>query len=470
MTGIDVDVLVIGSGPAGQQAAICAARAGKRVVVVEKDATVGGACVHSGTIPSKTLRETAVYLAGLPRRTGGKIEATLDARTCLQSLMSRLEQVVTSHTDSIAALLQREGVTVVRGRATFSSPRGVCVLQLRGRTVDITATTIVIASGSRPRAPGNIPVDHDNVLDSDSLLAMVYLPQSLAVLGGGVIASEYASIFASLGVSVTMIDKAPRPLAFLDAELSELFVQRFNAYPGCRYLGSQEIVEVKWDGLAAVETRLKTGEVVRSEKVLCALGRVANLEHLHVEVAGLAANARGVLDVDEHGRTKVPHIYAAGDVAGPPALASSAFAQGRRAVCHALGLPEGASAALIPTGIYTVPEMASVGLTEAQAREKHGEVRVGRASFAEVARGHISAGTDGMLKLIADGEGRLLGAHVLGEGATEMVHLAQMAMVAGLGVEAFVDNVFNFPTLAEAYRVAGERVVAEVRAARVAVG
>jgi NAD(P) transhydrogenase len=197
---------------------------------------------------------------------------------------------------------------------------------------------------------------------------------------------------------------------------------------------------------------------------------VANLEHLHVEVAGLAANARGVLDVDEHGRTKVPHIYAAGDVAGPPALASSAFAQGRRAVCHALGLPEGASAALIPTGIYTVPEMASVGLTEAQAREKHGEVRVGRASFAEVARGHISAGTDGMLKLIADGEGRLLGAHVLGEGATEMVHLAQMAMVAGLGVEAFVDNVFNFPTLAEAYRVAGERVVAEVRAARVAVG
>ena len=458
-----VDVLVIGSGPAGQQAAICARRAGRRAVVVEKDATVGGACVHSGTIPSKTLRETAVYIAGLPRRTGGKIEATLDARTCLQSLMSRLEQVVASHTDSIAATMAREGIEVIRGRASFTSPHSVQVLQVRGRTQEISADYIVIASGSRPRAPGNVPVDHDNVLDSDSLLAMVYLPQSLTVLGGGVIASEYASIFASLGVAVTMVDKAPRPLAFLDNELSELFVQRFNAYPNCRYLGSQEIVEVKWDGLAAVDTRLKTGEVVRGEKVLCALGRVANLEHLRVDVAGLAANARGVLDVDEHGRTQVPHIYAAGDVAGPPALASSAFAQGRRAVCHALGLVEGASAALVPTGIYTVPEMASVGLTEAQARDKHGDIRVGRASFAEVARGHISAGTDGMLKLIVDGDHRLVGAHVLGEGATELIHLAQMAMVSNASIDVFVDNVFNFPTLAEAYRVAAERIVAAAR-------
>ncbi len=464
-----VDVLVIGSGPAGQQAAIFARRAGRSVVVVEKDSTVGGACVHSGTIPSKTLRETAVYLAGLPRRTGGKIEVPRDTRTCLQSLMSRLEQVVASHTDSIAATLARNNIEVMRGRARFTSPHSVQVLQVRGRTQDITADFVVIASGSRPRAPGNVPVDHDNVLDSDSLLAMVYLPQSLTVLGGGVIASEYASIFASLGVTVTMVDKAPRPLMFLDAELSELFVQRFNAYPNCRYLGSQEIVEVKWDGLAAVETRLKTGEVVRSEKVLCALGRVANLEHLRVDAAGLAANARGVLDVDAHGRTAVPHIYAAGDVAGPPSLASSAFAQGRRAVCHAFGLPEGASAALIPTGIYTVPEMASVGLTEVQAREKHGEIRIGRASFGEIARGHISAGTDGMLKLISDADGRVLGVHVLGEGATELVHLAQMAMVNNSTIDVFIDNVFNFPTLAEAYRVAAERIAADIRVAAVAV-
>jgi len=461
---VHADVLVIGSGPAGQQAAVQARRAGRTVVVVEKDASVGGACVHRGTIPSKTLRETAVFLAGLPKRTGGNVEAALDERTRLDSLMSRLDQVVSSHTESIARLLHRAGVEVCRGRARFVSPHAVEVTQTRGRVVCITADVVVVATGSRPRAPGNVPIDHEHVLDSDSVLAMGYLPQSLTVLGGGVIASEYASIFAALGVETTMVDKAPRPLAFLDQELSEAFVQRFAAHPGCRYLGGQQIEGVGWDGVGQVTTRLASSEVIASEKVLCALGRVPNLEALDVAAAGLQANARGFLDVDAHGRTAVPHIYAAGDVVGPPALASSALAQGRRAICHALSLPEGTDAALIPTGIYTVPEMAAVGLTEAQARAEDVGVRVGRASFAEVARGHISAGTDGLLKLVVGADGRVLGAHILGEGATELIHLAQLAMVAGLPADVFVDQIFNFPTLAEAYRVAAEHL------AEVAVG
>ncbi|MEZ5963306.1 MAG: Si-specific NAD(P)(+) transhydrogenase [Planctomycetota bacterium] len=454
-----VDVLVIGSGPSGQQAALQARRAGRSVVVVEKDSTVGGACVHRGTIPSKTLRETAVYLAGLPKRTAGNVEAALDERTRLESLMSRLDHVVASHTDSIAATMARAGVQVCRGRARFVSPHAVEVTQVRGKVEQWTADVIVVAAGSRPRAPEGIPVDHEHVLDSDSVLAMVYLPRSLTVLGGGVIASEYASIFACLGVATTIVDKAPRPLAFLDHELSEAFVQRFDNYPGCRYLGGQQIEGVSWEGIGRVATRLAGGTEVVSEKVLCALGRVPNLEALDVAAAGLRANARGFLEVDPYGRTSVPHIYAVGDVVGPPALASSALAQGRRAVCHALSLAQRSDEGAIPTGIYTVPEMAAIGLTEAQARETHADVRVGRASFAEVARGHISAGTDGLLKLVVDGGGGILGAHILGEGATELIHLAQLAMAGGQNVDVFVDNVFNFPTLAEAYRVAAERLV-----------
>ncbi len=285
---------------------------------------------------------------------------------------------------------------------------------------------------------------------------MLYLPASLTVLGGGVIACEYASIFAHLGVAVTMIDRADRPLKFMDAELVGRFVSDFERNGG-RFLGERSIGSVEWDGVSRVITRLATGEVIESDKMLVALGRVASVDGLALGAAGLRANARGLLEVDEHCRTVVPHIYAIGDVIGPPSLAATAMEQGRRAACHALGLAPGSPAEMIPIGIYTIPEMACVGLNEDEAVKRHPGARilVGRGRFEEVARGQISGVQDGLLKLVADASGnKLLGVQIVGEGATELIHLGQMALLAGNSVDAFVENIFNFPTLAEAYRVA----------------
>jgi NAD(P) transhydrogenase len=273
------------------------------------------------------------------------------------------------------------------------------------------------------------------------------------VVGSGVIATEYACTFAALGVAVTMIDRSPRPLAFLDEELTAE-VSRAFARAGGVYRGGREATAIAWDGLE-VHTRLDNGDIVRAEKLLYCLGRVANLEGLALERAGLAPTSRGLLAVDDRCRTAVPHIYAVGDVIGAPSLAATAMEQGRRAACDALGLPLPASGLFVPAGVYAIPELAMVGATEAQARERYGGAIVGRASFAELARGQISGIEDGVLKLVCDADGRrVLGVHIAGEGATELVHVGQVALVAGWEVDAFIDNVFNFPTLAEAYRVA----------------
>jgi NAD(P) transhydrogenase len=458
-------VLVIGSGPAGQKAAIQAAKAGRRVLVVERDVGVGGACVYSGTIPSKTLRETAVAMQVLPQRSGGQFRVDLGEDVRMAGLMSRLDEVVRMYAGAIDAQLRRNGVDVCRGRARFLAPDTVEVRGPRGENWRFFAEVIVIATGSRPRNPADVPVDHEHVLDSDSILSILYLPRSLAVLGGGVIACEYASIFACLGVAVTVIDRGSRPLSFLDEELTERFRRSFATRPGCRYVSDARIQSVTWDGASGVVTKLTGGEEVKTEKVLCALGRTANIDKLGLEAAGLAANERGLLGVDAHCRTAVPHIYAVGDVIGPPSLASAAMEQGRRAMCHALGITQAQSAETIPTGIYTVPEISSVGATEAAARERHGTVVVGRSEFSEIARGQIACSTDGFLKLVADARGeRVLGVHVVGEGATELVHLGQLALAGAMSVDAFVDNIFNFPTMAEAYRVAALDVIRQRRA------
>jgi NAD(P) transhydrogenase len=447
------DVVVIGSGPAGQKAAIQAAKAGVRALVIEEGARPGGACVHRGTIPSKTLRETAVALGLVRRRSGGVLDVTVPEDLKLASLMTRLDLVVAAHQRFIADQLERNGIALWHGRARFASPTQVEVRGVDGSVRVATGKVIVIATGSRPRNPDDVPIDHDNILDSDSILSLSYLPGSLAVIGSGVIGTEYACTFAALGVRVTMIDRSPRPLAFLDEELTAEVTRSFDRQGGT-YLGGRAATSIAWDGESCVTT-LDNGEVIRSDKLLYCLGRVANIETLALGAAGLAANARGLLEVDARYRTAVPNIYAVGDVIGPPSLAATAMEQGRRAICDALGIVLPASSNLVPAGVYAIPELAMIGLTEAQVVAKYGSAVVGRARFDELARGQIAAIEDGLLKLVCDPAGRrVLGVHIAGEGAAELVHVGQIAMIAGWEVDAFVDNIFNFPTLGEAYRVA----------------
>lgn len=447
------DVVVLGSGPAGHKAAIQAAKAGRTVLVIEEEAHVGGACVHRGTIPSKTLRETAVVMSRFRARTAHVIDVALHGDVTLASLMARKDEVVRGHQAYLDAQLARNGITRWHGRGRFDSPHDILVRTVRGETRTARGEIIVVATGSHPRVPTDIPVDHEHVFDSDSILSMAYLPATLVVLGAGVIASEYASIFASLGVKVTMVDAAVRPCSFLDPELTDRFLRSFTEAGG-RFIGQQRALRVAWDGVSDVVTTLAGGEILRSEKVLFALGRAPNVDGLDLAKAGLAAGPRGML-VDAHCRTSVPHIYAVGDVIGAPALASASMEQGRRAMCHAFGLPQGQAPETIPLGVYTIPEMSSVGLCETEAISRFGSVLVGRARFEEVARGQIAAIEDGLLKLVADTRGeRVLGVQIVGEGAAELVHLGQMALHAGAHVDVFIDNIYNFPTMAEAYRVA----------------
>ena len=450
----DYDVVVIGSGPAGHKAAIQAAKAGRNVLVIEREENIGGACVHRGTIPSKTLRETALAFAEFPKKTGRLFDVAMREDLEVASLLARMEHVVTAHERFMSDQLRRNGTIKMHGRARFVDARHLDVETVTGVTRRVRGQFIVIATGSRPRTPSDVPVDHDKILDSDSILSMSWLPKSLTVLGAGVIASEYASIFGALGVKVTMIDRGPRPLGFVDPEIVDRFVTAFQRTGG-RFLGGHKTAGVKWDGVDKVVTTLDDGTLVESEKLLCCLGRVANLDGLDLEKCGLKANERGLIDVDADCRTAVPHVYAVGDVIGPPSLASSSMEQGRRAICHALGIALGHGAELIPAGIYTIPEMSQIGLTEAEAGRKFGGALVGRARFDELARGQISAIEDGLLKLVADPGGkRVLGVQIIGEGACELIHVGQMGLLADCEVDTFVENIFNFPTLAEAYRVA----------------
>ncbi|GJL51189.1 MAG: NAD(P)(+) transhydrogenase [Nitrospirales bacterium] len=447
------DIVVIGSGPAGQKAAIQGAKAGKRVALIEQNREVGGSCVYHGTIPSKTLRESALQIIRF-QQTTEVFEFKMRDDIKIASLMKRLNHVVNAHSTFMNEQINRNNIDRFHGRAKFLSDREVTIQGIDGKPTILSANFIVVGTGSSPRVPDNIPVDHEHILDSDSILSLVYLPKSLTVLGGGVIASEYASIFALLGVQVTMIDSADRPLRFLDKELTDEFCGAFQDSGG-EYQGDQKIQEAHWDGYSNVVTVLKNGKTIQSEKLLVALGRIANIKNLNIEVAGLSATNRGLIPVNAQCQTTIPHIYAVGDVIGPPSLASSSMEQGRRAVCHALGLDPGVNPENIPMGIYTIPEMSSVGLSEQEVIEKYGGAIVGRAKFNEIARGQISGMTIGLLKMVADPKGEyLLGVHIVGEGATELIHIGQMGLLHDVKIDSFVENIFNFPTLAEAYRVA----------------
>lgn len=459
------DLVVIGSGPAGQKAAIQAAKAGKSVALIEQTRELGGSCVHRGTIPSKTLKENALRVKNM-RSNAELSHFQLREDVELATLIDRLNEVLAEHDNYMRRQLERNEITLIHGRAKFLSPNQLEVTKLQQEAECISASNIIIASGSHPRQPPNIHIDHEYIFDSDSILSMMYLPKSLTVLGGGVIASEYASIFQALGVKVTMIDRYPRPLGFLDDDLTDVFIQAFEQMGGT-WVGNTVVEECHWNNVDSVETVCADGNIYKSEKLLCAAGRLANVKDLHIEQAGLALNDAGLISVDGQLRTSVPHIFAAGDVIGPPSLASASMEQGRRASCNALDISVGKMHSMIPTGIYSIPELSSVGLSETQARKTHGDVLVGKAKFDEIARGQISGIQNGMLKIVCDAQGeKVLGVMIVGEGATELVHVGQMALLHEADVDLFVDCIFNFPTLAEAYRVAALQIIGQRNAKR----
>lgn len=452
------DVVVIGSGPAGQKSAIQSAKSGQKVAIIEQDKLFGGACVHRGTIPSKTLKENALRVKNM-RQSAVLADFKLGENAEMVTLIDRLDEVLKAHDVYMRAQVDRLDINKIHGRASFVDNETLTITKVNGETVTLNSKQIIIATGSFPRTPNNIPIDHEHILDSDSILSMLYLPASLTVLGGGVIASEYATMFQALGVKVTMIDKYPKPLGFLDDDLTDAFVKAFEAMGGT-WLGEHQVENVYWDNVSEVVTECKNGTIVRSQKLLCAAGRIANVKNLNIENAGLSLNERGLISVDEDLRTSVTNILAAGDVIGPPSLATTSMEQGRRAACNALDIPVSPMSQLIPIGIYAIPELSSIGMTEQQAREKHGDVIIGTAHFSEVARGQISGNTEGMLKLITDEQGKkLLGAMMVGEGSTEVIHIAQMAMLCNADIDIFISSTFNFPTLAEAYRIAALEIL-----------
>jgi NAD(P) transhydrogenase len=439
----DYDLICIGSGPAGQKAAIQAAKSGFRAAVIERERQVGGACVLTGTIPSKALRERAVSYQRL-RGTASSLSVQLSGDAPLSALMHGVNTVVEAHDRYLSAQLQRNQIDLIRGRASIVEPTEIEVTRIDGSKVRLRTQRVLIAAGSRPRHTAYMHVDHEHVLDSDSILSLSYLPRSLLVLGSGVIACEYASIFAALGCAVTLIDKPSEPLGFLDAAVRARFTSAFESADG-RYLGGVTVEDVSFDGVAQVRVRLTDGRVLEAEKVLAALGRVANIEGLGLERLDVTMTPRGHVSVNANFETSVPGIYAAGDVIGPPSLACASSVQGRQAARSALGLAPPLTADIMPTGIYTIPEIGSVGLSAGDAKAKNLDVVVGIADFSEVARAHIVGTPVGFLQLICDrGSARVLGVQAIG----------QAAIASGATAAYFVEQMFNFPTMAEAYRIA----------------
>jgi NAD(P) transhydrogenase len=449
----DYDLICVGSGPAGQKAAIQAAKAGFRAAVVEREPQVGGACLLTGTIPSKALREQALRYRRM-QGSASSLCVELHGDAPLSALLEGVDAVIAAQDRYLQAQLARNHVDLIRGRAIFLESDRIEVQHVDGLSTVLSAPGILLATGSRPRHLAAIEVDHEHVLDSDSILSLPYIPRTLIVLGSGVIACEYASIFVALGCKVTLVDKAPEPLSILDPPLRQGWLSAFRAAGG-EYRGGAEVVGARFDGFSQVEVSLQSGASLQAEIVFAAFGRVANLNGIGLERLKLAINSRGHVAVNERYETNIPGIYAAGDAIGPPALACAAADQGRRAALAAFGLPPPSATHLVPTGVYTIPEIACAGLTQVEAATLGVDIVVGRADFAEVARAHIAGEATGFLLLICErSSARVLGVQALGEGATELVHLGQAAVATAQTIDFFIDQVFNFPTMTEAYRIA----------------
>jgi NAD(P) transhydrogenase len=452
-TMLRYDVVVIGSGPAGENGAIQAASLGKKVALVEKEAVPGGASANTGTIPSKALRETALAIKQARGRDAHGIEVRVSSTVTVPELMGRRGLVTAREHSRIRDGLSHAGVEVFRGEASFVDPHTLRLTIPGGNTQEIGAEVVLLATGTRPFHPPQYKFDHVRVYDSDSILMLDRVPRSLAILGGGVAGCEYASIFAALGVHVHIVDSKERLLPWLDAELS-LAMQELFVEAGIELHQALRATKVE-PGERDVLVTLSTGSRIVAEKVLVAGGRIGNVEALNLQAAGLTATEKGILEVNGHYQTKVPHVYAAGDLVGFPGLASASMEQGRVAMRHACGGGRSKLSDTLPVGIYTIPEVSSVGETEESLSARFVPYVVGRTSLVMNARANLVGEAVGFLKILASkGDGKILGVHCIGPHASELVHHGQAVMALGGDLRYFADAVFNYPTLGEAYKYA----------------
>jgi NAD(P) transhydrogenase len=457
------DLLVIGSGPGGQKAAIAAAKLGRRAAIVERSMTVGGVCLHTGTIPSKTMREAVVHLTGLRHRELYGQNYRVKEEITVSDLVAHTSHVVGREADVIRNQLFRNRVAVLPGSGRFVEPHVVSVSRPDSVDTRVSADRIVIATGTRPARPAQVDFDGRTVIDSDALLTMDRIPSSMVVVGASVIGIEYASMFAALGTRMTVVERRSRMLEFCDEEIVDALRYHLRDL-GTTFRFNEHVTAVERHRDQAIAV-LASGKRIPADVVLYSAGRQGATEELDLAAVGLAADARGRIAVNEHFQTTVDHVYAVGDVIGFPALAATSMEQGRIAAHHALDEPVGVLTDLVPIGVYTIPELSYVGRTEDELTAAAIPYEVGIARYRELARGQILGDSHGLLKLLVSSVDRkLLGVHLFGIGATEIVHIGQVLMAAGGTVDDLVRTVFNYPTLAEAYKIAALDAVNKLRA------
>jgi NAD(P) transhydrogenase len=447
------DLVVIGSGPAGQKAAIAAAKLGKSVAIIDRREMIGGACVHTGTIPSKTLRAAILYLTGYHQRAPQGREVPNRYDITITDLTSRVQSVLEREMEVVHDQLRRNRVAALYGTARFTDPHMIEVDTAEGST-RLSGDHVLIACGTSPAHDPAIPLDGTRIIDSDQIISLRELPHELTVVGGGIIGLEYASMLSSLGVEVTIVEQRPQILDFVDREIVGALEYQMRRQ-GAIFRLAERVTSVRIDERERVAASLESGKTVHGQTLFYSVGRQANTQLLDLPAAGLAADGRGRLRVNERYQTAVPHIYAAGDVIGFPALASTAMEQGRLASLNMFGHPAVSTPELIPYGIYTIPEISMVGRTEEDLTAAKIPYEVGIAKFAELAKAQMMGDETGMLKLLFDPKTLMpLGIHIIGESATELIHIGQAVLSFGGTIEYFRDAVFNYPSLAEAYKVA----------------
>jgi NAD(P) transhydrogenase len=458
----DFDVLVLGSGPSGQKAAIAASKLGRKVGVIDRRQMMGGVCINTGTIPSKTLREAVLYLTGLSQRDMYGQSYRVKEEVTVEDLSARTQHVISRQIDVIRSQLARNRVAVINGTGRFADPHTISVNDGTSHESKVSAEKIIIAAGTRPARPGSVDFDDKTIVDSDGVLNLERVPRSMVVVGAGVIGIEYASMFAALGTKVTVVERRNRMLEFVDLEIIEALKYHLRDLSVTFRFG-EEVASVERHERGAIAT-LVSGKRIAADTVMYSAGRQGLADELGLDAAGLSGDNRGRIKVNEHFVTEVPHIYAVGDVIGFPALASTSMEQGRLAAYHACEEPVHAMHELQPIGVYTIPEISFVGRTEDELTDQLIPFEVGISRYRELARGQITGDSHGMLKLlVAPGDRTLLGVHVFGTGATELVHIGQAVMGCGGTIDYLVDAVFNYPTLAESYKVAALDAMNKIR-------